>query len=94
MEPLLINSLYIAVRYSLGFQDFKMLTEWLGVYDDISNNKRELLPALVIELMRNKANGSEVFKSYLLLDLIQTVANKQIQERLLCKILPTVLTSE
>lgn len=87
MDTLLISCLQVTIKHNIGFQDFKLFTEWLGCYNDLRPIDRELVPELVTYLMRNRSVGIEVFKSYLLCDIITTVATKQIQERLLCKLL-------
>ena len=67
--------LAVAIKYSLSYWDYQLLSEYLGCYTYILPAKRTLviLPAITITC------SSDVFKQWSLCNLIESAISKQDQ---------------
>ena len=41
MNTLNVNCLYLKIKYSLSYQDYRLLVDWLGCYSYIPPNQRD-----------------------------------------------------
>lgn len=73
----------VAIRSNMGFEDFRLLTSWLDCYQYIYPGDRKLVMADQLLSTQNVQHASEIFKAWLLADLIECTLTTGQQNRIL-----------